>query len=59
MEAIDLLLSRRSVLAGNLTEPGPSPAELETILTAGLRVPGVYGPAYEDWPEYGKPPPSV
>jgi len=39
MEAIDLLLSRRSVLAGNLTEPGPGPAELETILTAGLRVP--------------------
>jgi len=39
MEAIDLLLSRRSVLAGNLMEPGPSPAELEAILTAGLRVP--------------------
>jgi len=39
MEAIDLLLSRRSVLAGNLTEPGPNPAELKTILTAGLRVP--------------------
>ena len=26
---------------------------------AGLRVPGVYGPAYEDWPEYGKEPPAV
>ncbi len=39
MDAIDLLLSRRSVLAGNLVEPGPSPAELKTILTAGLRVP--------------------
>ena len=26
---------------------------------AGLRVPGVYGPSYEDWPEYGKEPPAV
>jgi len=36
---IDLLLSRRSVLAKDLIEPGPSPQDLETILSAGLRVP--------------------
>lgn len=36
---IDLLLSRRSVLAKDLSEPGPSAEELETILAAGLRVP--------------------
>src|SRR5262249_43451190 len=34
---LDLLLSRRSVKM--LTEPGPSPGELETILTAAARVP--------------------
>lgn len=39
MEAIDLLAERRSVIANNITEPGPSAKELETILTAGLRVP--------------------
>lgn len=26
---------------------------------AGLRVPGVYGPAREDWAAYGQPPPVV
>lgn len=26
---------------------------------AGLRVPGVYGPAYEDWSGYGQNPPEV
>jgi uncharacterized damage-inducible protein DinB len=26
---------------------------------AGLRVPGVYGPAREEWTTYGMPPPSV
>ena len=36
---IDLLLSRRSVLAKDLGEPGPSAEQLETILAAGLRVP--------------------
>jgi nitroreductase len=32
-------LSRRSVSANSLTEPGPSAAELELILTAAARVP--------------------
>jgi nitroreductase len=36
---IDLLLSRRSVLAKDLGEPGPNAEQLETILAAGLRVP--------------------
>lgn len=36
---IDLLLSRRSVLAKDLGEPGPDDAALDTILSAGLRVP--------------------
>lgn len=36
---ITLLLTRRSVSAKNLGEPGPTPAELEQILTAGARVP--------------------
>lgn len=36
---IDLLLSRRSVLAKDLTEPGPSDDDLDTILSAALRVP--------------------
>jgi nitroreductase len=39
MDAIDLLLTRRSVKAVTLTGPGPSKAELETILRAGMRVP--------------------
>jgi nitroreductase len=36
---IDLLLSRRSGSAKAMKEPGPSGAELETILTAAARVP--------------------
>jgi nitroreductase len=36
---IDLLLSRRSVLAKDLGEPAPSAADLDTIIRAGLRVP--------------------
>lgn len=36
---IDLLLTRRSVLAKDLGEPGPNEKELETILQAGLRIP--------------------
>ncbi|MDH3507848.1 MAG: nitroreductase family protein, partial [Gammaproteobacteria bacterium] len=36
---IDLLLSRRSVLAKDLGEPGPTAEQLETILAAALRVP--------------------
>ena len=38
-DTIDLLLRRRSVKPAMLTEPGPSPAQLETILTAAGRVP--------------------
>jgi nitroreductase len=36
---IDLLLTRRSVLAKDLGEPGPNPADVDTIIKAGLRVP--------------------
>ena len=36
---IDLLLSRRSVSANSLGEPGPSHAEIELILRAASRVP--------------------
>lgn len=36
---IDLLLTRRSVLAKDLAEPGPGDEDLQTILAAGLRVP--------------------
>jgi len=36
---IDLLLTRRSVLAKDLGEPGPNEQELNTILRAGLRIP--------------------
>ena len=36
---IDLLLTRRSVLAKDLIPPGPTPEELETILRCGLRIP--------------------
>lgn len=39
MKAIDLLTTRRSVVARSMIEPGPSPTELETILRAGIRVP--------------------
>ena len=38
-DAIDLLLTRRSGSAKAMTGPGPSPAQLETILTAAARVP--------------------
>ena len=37
--AVDLLLTRRSVLAKDMIPPGPSAEELETILRCGLRVP--------------------
>jgi nitroreductase len=37
--AIDLLKTRRSVKPREMTSPGPSSAELETILTIGARVP--------------------
>jgi len=38
-DAIDLLKTRRSVKPREMTLPGPSPAELEAILTFGARVP--------------------
>ena len=38
-ETIDLLLTRRSVKARKLSEPGPDEAQLETILRASARVP--------------------
>ena len=38
-DAIDLLLTRRSGSAKAMTGPGPSPAQLQTILTAAARVP--------------------
>src|SRR5262245_57890226 len=38
-ETIKLLLSRRSVSAKNMTGPGPTREQLETILRAGARVP--------------------
>src|SRR6202142_2236947 len=38
-DALDLLKIRRSVKPREMTGPGPSPAELETILTIGARVP--------------------
>jgi len=37
--ALDHLLTRRSVSANSLAEPGPTAAELEQILTAAARVP--------------------
>ena len=37
--ALDVLLSRRSGKARDLTGPGPSPAQLADILAAGARVP--------------------
>ncbi len=39
MTTIDLLLSRRSVLAINLCDPAPDDDELDQILRAGIRVP--------------------
>ena len=38
-DAIDLLKTRRSMKPREMTGPGPSPAELDTILTIGARVP--------------------
>jgi len=38
-EALEVLLSRRSVKAREMVEPGPDEADLKTILQAGLRVP--------------------
>src|SRR5438046_10151653 len=38
-DAIELLKLRRSVKPREMTGPGPSPAELETILAIGARVP--------------------
>jgi nitroreductase len=38
-ETVDLLLKRRSAKAAALGEPGPTPSQLETILTAASRVP--------------------
>src|SRR5882672_7107197 len=38
-ETIDLLLTRRSVKPLALGEPGPTPQQLDTILTAAGRVP--------------------
>jgi nitroreductase len=38
-DAIELLKTRRSVKPREMTSPGPSPADLETILTIGARVP--------------------
>jgi nitroreductase len=38
-DAIELLKIRRSVKPREMTAPGPSPTELETILTIGARVP--------------------
>ena len=45
-EIIDFLLNRRSVVARNITDPGPDDAELERILRAAIRVPdhGKLGP---------------
>lgn len=44
--AIETLLQRRSVVAKNIREPGPSDHELDMILKAGIRVPdhGKIGP---------------
>src|SRR5690242_3003486 len=39
LEIIELLRTRRSVKPIEMTGPGPTPAELETILTLGARVP--------------------
>jgi nitroreductase len=38
-DALELLKTRRSVKPREMAGPGPSPAELETILTIGARVP--------------------
>ena len=38
-DALELLKIRRSVKPREMSGPGPSPAELDTILTIGARVP--------------------
>jgi nitroreductase len=38
-DALELLKTRRSMKPREMTSPGPSPAELDTILTIGARVP--------------------
>lgn len=38
-DALELLKTRRSVKPREMSGPGPSPSELETILTIGARVP--------------------
>ena len=38
-DALDLLLSRRSIPAINLGEPGPTADQIKTLLTIGARVP--------------------
>ena len=38
-DAIDLLTTRRSVKPRDMTAPGPTPTELDTLLTIGARVP--------------------
>jgi len=38
-EMSDFLLSRRSIVVRNMVEPGPSDADIEKILRAGMRVP--------------------
>src|SRR3979490_1988445 len=38
-DPIEFLKTRRSVKPREMSGPGPSPAELETILTVGARVP--------------------
>src|SRR4051812_37449624 len=38
-DTIDFLKTRRSVKPRDMTGPGPSPAEIDTILTIGARVP--------------------
>jgi nitroreductase len=39
LDAIEFLKTRRSVKPREMSGPGPSPVELETILTVGARVP--------------------
>ncbi|HWW47545.1 MAG TPA: nitroreductase [Xanthobacteraceae bacterium] len=39
LDAVELLKTRRSVKPRDMTGPGPTPQELETILTIGSRVP--------------------
>src|SRR6202035_1185562 len=38
-DAIEFLKTRRSVKPREMSGPGPSPAEIDTILTIGARVP--------------------